>query len=426
MGTLESTIVCTRQERIAELARQEPKFRLLSLNKHLDMAWLREAFRLVRKDGATGVDKETAAEYAVNLDERLADLLERAKSGLYFSQPVRRAYIPKGDGKLRPLGIPAFEDKLLQRAVVMLLEPVYEADFLDCSYGYRPKRSAHDALKTIWRQTMNMGGCWLIDADIKGFFDTVAHSELKVMLNQRVGDGVIRRLVSKWLHAGVWEAGTVTYPEAGTPQGGVISPLLSNIYLHEVLDEWFHEVVMPLMEGKSFMVRYADDFVMGFAEKRDAERVLAVLAKRLAKFGLELHPQKTRLVNFRLGGESFDFLGFTHTWRTSRKGNPYVCRATAKSRLTRALDRMKTYCQKTLTRPIPEQIAGIRRRLTGHYNYFGIGSSKQLGRYYHETKRILLKSLRRRSGHHAHKWTWERYNLLMERHALPLPKLRYD
>lgn len=427
MDTTESEIVYTRQERIAELARQEPKFRLVSLNKNLDMAWLREAFRGSRKDGATGVDGETAAEYAVDLDERLSDLLERAKSGRYVSQPVRRTYIPKGDGKMRPLGIPAFEDKLLQRAVVMLLEPVYEAEFLDCSYGYRPKRSAHDALKTIWKQAMDMGGCWLIDADIKGFFDTVGHTELKDMLNQRVGDGVVRRLVSKWLHAGVWEVGQVTYPEAGTPQGGVISPLLSNIYLHEVLDKWFHEVVMPLMKGRSFMVRYADDFVMGFAEKRDADSVMAVLGKRLAKFGLELHPTKTRLVPFHPGGQSFDFLGFTHTWRTSQKGRPYVCRATSKSRFARTISRMKDYCRRTITLPIPEQIQGIGRRLTGHYNYFGRGNSTTpLWRMLREVRDVLLDSLRRRSGHHARKWTWGRYERLLKQHPLPRPRLRYS
>jgi len=224
MGTTESETVCTRQGRIAELAGQKPKFRLVSLNKYLDMDWMREAYRRTRKDGATGVDSMTAEEYAGRLDERLADLIERVKAGTYRAPPVRRTYIPKDDGRMRPLGITTFEEKVIQRAGVMLLEPVYEQEFLDCSYGYRPGRSAHTALEAIWKQTMRMGGCWLIDADIKGCFDTVAHKELKEMLNQRVGDGVIRRLVSKWLHAGVWEAGQVSYPKKGTPQGGVICP----------------------------------------------------------------------------------------------------------------------------------------------------------------------------------------------------------
>lgn len=430
MGTTESEIVCTRQERIAELAGQEPKFRLLSLNKNLDMDWLREAYRRTRKDGATGVDSETAEEYAVELETRLADLKERAKSGTYHAPPVRRTYIPKGDGRMRPLGIPTFEDKVLQRAVVMLLEPVYEREFLDCSMGYRPGRSAHTALEAIWKQTMQMGGCWLIDADIKGFFDTVAHRELKEMLNQRVGDGVIRRLVSKWLHAGVWEAGQVTYPEKGTPQGGVISPLLSNIYLHEVLDRWFEEQIKPLLEGGAFMVRYADDFVMGFKSRRDAERVLKVLGKRLAKFGLELHAGKTRLVDFRPtekdgGGGSFDFLGLTHTWQTSRKGRPYVCRQTAKGRFTRALSKIKDYCRKTINHPLKEQWEGLKRRTQGHYQYYGIrGNSKALGRFAQEVRRTWRRSLRRRSGHHAQQWTWERFNRMLERMPLPQPRIR--
>lgn len=422
--TMKSSIVYTRQERIAELARQEPKFRLVSLNKNLDMEWLMEAFRLSRKDGATGVDKETAAEYAVDLNVRLSILLNRAQSGEYVAPPVRRTYIPKDEKTKRPLGIPTFEDKLLQRAMVMLLEPVYEAEFLDCSYGYRPGRSAHDALEAIWKGAMGMGGCWLIDADIKGFFDTVEHAELKEMLNQRVGDGVVRRLVSKWLHAGVWEMGQVTYPEKGTPQGGVISPLLSNIYLHEVLDKWFHEVAMPLLDGKAFMVRYADDFVMGFAKKQDAERVLAVLGKRLAKYGLELHPTKTRLVDFRPSGGSFDFLGFTHTWATSKKGTPYISKATSKKRFVRALDNMKAYCHEAKPLQIPELFKGVRRRLVGHFNYFGRGNSiRPLKRFLYETKKVLLEHLRRRSGHHAHEWTWERFTRTLEYHELPKPRL---
>ncbi|MEI7674010.1 MAG: reverse transcriptase domain-containing protein, partial [Deltaproteobacteria bacterium] len=220
----ESGNVYTKQQRIAELARQKPKFRMVSLNQYLDVEWLEEAYRRTRKDGATGVDGVTGADYAAEgLSRKLADLNERAKAGTYRAPPVRRTYIPKDDGRLRPLGLPGFEDKVLQRAGVMLIEPVYEEEFLDCSYGYRPGRSAHLALESIWRQAMTMGGCWLIDADIKGFFDTVAHAELKEMLNQRIGDGVIRRLISKWLHAGVWEMGEVSYPEKGTPQGGVIS-----------------------------------------------------------------------------------------------------------------------------------------------------------------------------------------------------------
>jgi group II intron reverse transcriptase/maturase len=403
---------------------------MLSLNQYLDEEWLEEAYRRTRKDGATGVDGVTGAGYAAEgLNDKLADLKERAKSGTYRAPPVRRTYIPKGDGRMRPLCIHGFEDKVLQRAAVMLLEPVYEEEFLDCSYGYRPGRSAHMALEAIWKQTMSMGGCWLIDADIKGFFDTVAHTELKEMLNRRIGDGVIRRLVSKWLHAGVWEMGGVSYPGKGTPQGGVISPLLSNIYLHEVLDKWFEEQVKPLLKGRAFMVRYADDFVMGFESRRDADRVLQVLGKRLARFGLELHAGKTRMVDFHPSGKdgtggSFDFLGFTHTWRMSRKGRPYVCRTTEKSRFGRALGKMKAYLTKTLNHPLPDQRIGLVRRLEGHYNYYGlIGNSKALGRFLVEVQKQWLTSLRRRSGHHANRWTWERFNRMLEQQPLPRPMI---
>ena len=422
-----SEIVCTRQERIAELARQRPKFRLTSVNQYLDMDWLREAYKRTRKDGAAGVDEVTAKEYAEELESRLADLKERAKSGNYWAPPVRRAYIPKGDGGKRSLGIPTFEDKVLQRAIVMLLEPVYETEFLECSYGYRPGRSAHTALEVIWKKAMGMGGCWLIDADIKGYFNSVAHKELKEMLNQRVGDGVIRRLISKWLHAGVWEAGRVSYPEKGTPQGGVASPLLSNIYLHEVLDKWFEEQIKPLLEDDAFMVRYCDDFVMGFKSKGDAERVLAVLWKRMAKYGLELHAEKTRLVDFRpseKGGESsrFDFLGFTHIWRESRKGKPYVGRATSKSRFARGVKKIGEYLRKSITQPLTEQIKGLGIRLKGHYNYYGMrGNSKAIVRFWKEVKKLLMRSLRRRSGHHAWQWTWERFNLMIANSSLPRP-----
>jgi group II intron reverse transcriptase/maturase len=425
---MESEIVYTRQQRIAALAGQTPRLRLVSLNQHLDEIWLKEAYRLTRKGGATGVDGETGAEYATGLDARLADLKEHAKSGTYHAPSVRRTYIPKADGRMRPLGIPTFEDKVLQRAVVMLLEPVYERNFLDCSYGFRPGRSAHGALRAIWQQVMSMGGCWLIDADIRAFFDTVAHSALREILNQRVGDGVVRRLVSKWLHAGVWEAGAVTYPERGTPQGGVISPLLSNIYLHEVLDVWFETQIKPKLQGRAFLVRYADDFVMGFERQEDARRVFAVLPKRLAKYGLDIHPEKTRLIDFHPpqgegGGPTFDFLGFTHAWGMSRKGRPFIWRHTMAKRFTRAVQAVQVYCRKTLNKPIPEQWKGLCQRLRGHYAYYGIqGNTDGLNRFHYEVTRVWLRWLRRRAGHQANQWDWVRYKRLLLRMPLPRPQ----
>lgn len=401
---------------------------MLSLNQYLDEEWLMEAYRQTRKDGAPGVDEVTAEKYRLDLKMNLADLKERAKSGRYVAPAVRRAYIPKGDGGLRPLGIPTLEDKILQRAVVMLLEAVYEQDFLDCSHGFRPKRSAHTALQALWQKIMGMGGCWLIDADIRKFFDTVNKSMMREMLNQRVGDGVIRRLVSKWLHAGVMEHGQISYPEDGTPQGGVISPLLSNIYLDEVLDTWFEDDIRPRLKGRAFLIRYADDFVMGFECKEDAERVMTVLAKRFEKFGLSIHPEKTRLIGFfppekqEGASTSFDFVGFTHHWAVSRKGRDYVQRETRSSRLTRGLQNVRKFCQETMALKVQEQWKGLCARMRGHYNFYGLtGNARNLRQYREEVGRIWRTSLNRRSGHDKKGWEW--YNRIIMR-QYPLPAIR--
>jgi RNA-directed DNA polymerase len=256
--------VSTKQQRIAELARQKPTLGFTSLNHHLDLSWLSEAYHRTRKDGAPGVDGQTDDDYAWGLWPKLTSLLSRAKSGTYFAPPVRRVHIPKGTGnETRPLGIPTLEDKVLQRAVVMALEPIYEQDFLNCSYGFRPGRSAHLALEALWQQTMALGGCWLLEVDIQKFFDTLDHAQLRSLLRRRVRDGVLLRLIDKWLKAGVLEDGNVSYPKAGTPQGGVISPLLANVYLHYVLDDWFEQVVKPRLKGRAFLVRYADDCAPG-------------------------------------------------------------------------------------------------------------------------------------------------------------------
>ena len=245
METLGSETVCTKLERIAKLARQAPTMVLTTLAHHIDLDWMREAYRRTRKDAAPGVDQQTAEQYAERLEENLRALLERAKAGTYRAPPVRRVHIPKGNGETRPIGIPTFEDKVLQRAVAMVLEAVYEQDFLDCSYGFRPGRSAPQALQTLWDKAMAMNGGWIVEVDIRKFFDTMNHQHLMDALRRRVRDGVLLRLISKWLHAGVQEEGSVSYPEAGTPQGGVISPLLANVYLHEVLDVWFERDVKP-------------------------------------------------------------------------------------------------------------------------------------------------------------------------------------
>jgi RNA-directed DNA polymerase len=259
-GTQRPDPVSTKQQRIAELAQQAPQLGFTSLNHHLDLLWLAEAFQRTRKGAAPGVDGQTADDYGLDLLDNLRSLLDRAKSGTYWAPPVRRVHIPKGTGvETRPLGIPTLEDKVLQRAVVMALEPIYEQDFLDCSYGFRPGRSAHQALAALWQQTMDLGGCWLVEVDIRKFFDTLDHAQLRTLLRQRVRDGVLLRLIDKWLQAGVLEDGELTYPEAGAPQGGVVSPLLANVYLHYVLDVWFAQAVKPCLKGRAFLVRYADD-----------------------------------------------------------------------------------------------------------------------------------------------------------------------
>ena len=311
------------------------------------------------------MDGQTAEDYGKNLEANLQDLLNRAKSGTYVAPPVRRAHIPKAGSpnETRPLGIPTFEDKVLQRAVLMVLEPVYETDFLDVSHGFRPGRGAHGALDALWKNAMNVGCNWIVDVDLRKFFDTIDHGHLREFLKRRVRDGVILRLIGKWLNAGVLEEGILTIPDDGTPQGGVISPLLANIFLHYVLDEWFEKDVRPRLTGKAFVIRYADDFVIGTAREDDARRILEVLPKRMSKYGLTVHPEKTRLVRFQPPQSAdsetedretpetttFDFLGFTHYWGRSRQGVWVVKRKTAKSRLKRALERCRNGAGKTST-----------------------------------------------------------------------------
>ena len=402
-GTSGSINVSTKLGQIAKLAREMPQAALTTLAHHIDVDWLREAHRRTRKDGATGIDRQSADEYARNLDENLPSLLERAKSGSYVAPPVRRVHIPKaGDGsQTRPIGIPTFEDKVLQRAVAMVLEAVYEQSFRDCSYGFRPRRSAHQALRVVQSQTVKMAG--------------------------------------KWLNAGVMEHGAIEYPEAGTPQGGVISPILANIYLHEVLDEWFARQVVPRLAGRAILVRFADDLVIIFEYEQDARRVFEVLPKRLAKYGLTLHPEKTRLIDFRRPDrrvsaapnsadvrsrpETFDLLGFTHYWAMSRKGFWVVKQKTAADRFRRTLKRIADWCQRYRHEPVAEQMAALRRKLLGHFAYFGItGNFKALRNLRYRVIAVWRKWLSRRS---QRAWiSWAVMMRLLTRYPLPEPHIR--
>ena len=426
-----AVVVSTKLERIAKLAKEKPGVALTTLAHHIDVEWLREAYRRTRKDGAKGVDGQSAEQYAERLEENLASLLGRAKSGTYQAPPVRRAYIPKGDGSQRPIGIPTFEDKVLQRAVAMVLEAVYEQEFHAFSYGFRPGRSALQACDALQSASVRMAGGWVLEVDIKKFFDTIDHGRLQEILGQRVRDGVILRLIGKWLNAGVIEGVALSHPEAGTPQGGVISPLLANIYLHEVLDEWFVRDVQPRLSSRAVLVRYADDFVFVFAQKEDAEQVLDVLPKRFGKYGLTLHPDKTRLVPFHRpdrvdgsdgGSGTFDLLGFTHHWGLSRKGKWVVKKRTAKDRFSRTLRRIAEWCRRHRHDDVEAQQRALARMLNGHYAYFGVTSNyAALARLHHEVKSIWRKWLSRRSQKAV--LNWNAMLVLLKRFPLPPPRI---
>lgn len=436
--TRSSDSVSTKLQQIAALARQRPEVAFSALAHHIDVDFLREAYRRTRKDGAVGIDGQTADEYAASLEDNLRSLLGRFKSDRYRAPAVRRVHISKGGGKrTRPIGIPTFEDKILQRAVSMVVGAVYEQDFLDCSYGFRPGRSAHRALDALWRETMAMGGGWVLDVDIQGFFDALDHHHLRTFLGQRVRDGVLRRAIDKWLKAGVLEEGQLRRVEEGTPQGGVISPLLSNIYLHVVLDEWFTREVKPRIRGRAFLIRYADDFVIVFAREDDARRVMEVLPKRLGKYGLTLHPEKTRLVRFqrprsspgsgragRVDAEcrarpgTFVLLGFTHLWGQSRRGRWVIQRKTASGRFRRALRAINLWLRRHRHRSIAFQHRALSQKLRGHWAYYGItGNARRLQVFGMEVRRLWHKWLNRRSQRGG--MLWSRFARLLERYPLP-------
>ncbi len=433
-GTPRPETVYTKRRRIAKLAKDCPDMSFTNLAHHIDIDWLHEAYALTRKDGAVGVDGRTAEDYEINLKDNLQDLLNRAKSGTYVAPPARRVHIPKAGSpnETRPLGIPTFEDKILQRAVLMVLEPVYEADFLDASHGFRPGRGAHGALESLWKQAMNLGYCWIVDVDLRKFFDTINHGHLRELLKRRVRDGVILRLIGKWLNAGVLEDGVLVTPEHGAPQGGVLSPLISNVFLHYVLDQWFDQEVRPRLKGEAFLIRYADDFVIGVAREDDARRIMDVLPKRMSRYGLTVHPEKTRLIRFHpedpddselTAGDcslpkTFDFLGFTHYWGRARKGGWVIKRKTARSRLKRAFQALSEWCRVNRHQPIPAQHQILKQKLQGHYGYYGItGNFFSLQEFLEGARRIWKRwlSRRRRAG----PMTWKDFLLLEQRYGLP-------
>lgn len=416
---------------VAERAKREPAARFHSLAHLIDEALLAGAFARLRNNSAVGVDGITKEDYGRDLQSNLRDLHERLKTKRYRHQPIRRVHIPKEkSGQTRPIGISATEDKVVQSAVREVLEAVYEQDFMDCSYGFRPGRSAHDAVRALTRAVNEGEANWILEFDIKSFFDSLRRPQLLEMLQERVADGSLLRLVGKCLHVGVLDGEVFTEPSEGTVQGSTLSPLLGNVYLHTVIDRWFAEEVRPRLRGKATFIRYADDGVFGFERQDDAERVMAVLGQRLARFGLTLHPEKTRLLDFRrpsrLRGEgrsptSFDLLGFCWYWRRTRSGIWAVACKTRRARLVRAVQGVHAWCRDHRHLPVHQQHATLRRKVQGHINYYGVnGNIHSLKRFAHQVKRSWYKWLNRRSQ--RARLTRERFEDLLR--DLPLPTAR--
>lgn len=417
--------------KVVERARTEPEGRFHSLAHLIDVPALERAYRRARKDAAVGVDGVTKEAYGENLEGNLADLHERLKSKRYRHQHIRRVHIPKGNGKTRPIGVSAFEDKLVQDALREVLEAIYEQDFLNCSYGFRPGRRAHDAVRTLDGIAYRNQAKWIIEADIVSFFDSLDRAELKKMLEIRVPDGSLLRLIGKCLHVGVLDGVELSTPDTGATQGSVLSPLLGNIYLHHVLDLWFEREVKPRLRGRSTLIRYCDDFIITFEHEDDARRVHDVLGKRLGKYGLSLHPEKTRLLSFRRppadpqsgkGPSTFDFLGFTFYWARARKGWWTMRCKTKRASLRRAIKSIYEWCRRHRHLPVKTQHAALCRRIQGHFNYFAVsGNYCSLALIVAETRRTWYKWLCRRSQ--RQRLNWERFGDLLLQHPLPVPRI---
>lgn len=413
---------------IANRARISKRHRFGGVYTLLNEDLLRWSFYNLNRKAAPGVDEVTWAEYESNLDANLQALVERLKRKAYRARLVRRHYIPKSNGKRRPLGIPVLEDKLVQYAAKMILEAIYEADFVEYSFAYRRERSAKDAASELCFRLQFAPLSWLVEADIKGFFDNIDHAWMLRMLEERIDDRAFVQLMGKWLKAGVLEdIHTVTHPATGTPQGGVISPILANIYLHYALDLWFEKVVKKEAKGECLHMRYADDFVNAFRYKADAERFYCKqLPERLAKFNLTLAPDKTRMLRFTRyevhKSERFEFLGFEFCWGLNRHKRPQVKRRTARKKLRAACHEMQAWIQKNRHKGIRPIMATLARKLRGHWNYFGVPhNSKSLWEFYRHAIELVYKWLNRRSQRRS--FTWARLNAMLERYGIPKPRI---
>lgn len=429
--------MATKLCRLAQKARNEPATQFVNLFHLLQEGLLRECFAKLRGDAAAGIDEITKADYGRDLEENLAALVGRLHTMSYRPQPVRRVYIPKpGTDKQRPLGIPVLEDKLVQAAMVRILEQIYEQDFIEDSYGFRPERSCHDALRAL-SETVERGDIeWVVEADIKGFFDHVDHDHLMRFLNHRVGDPRMQRMVKRFLIAGVTEEGVFTASEEGTPQGGVISPLLANLYLHYVLDLWYERAFRKVCRGRTRLIRYADDFVVCFEYQADAERFQRELVTRLAKFGLEVEPSKTQVIAFgpRAAGralkegkakpETFDFLGFTHYCSRRKDGTGFrMKRRTARKRFRAKLSAFGQWLQQGRAKMKTRELwHAAGQKLEGHYRYYGVTDNyPSLQQFAHQAERVIFVWLNRRGG--KRKLTWEKFRKMAQRIPLPRPRI---
>jgi RNA-directed DNA polymerase len=412
---------------ITNKATNEPKHRFGGLYRMLDEASLKECFYRLRKEAAPGVDGVTFQEYEKNLDDNIRGLVQRLKAKSYRARLVRRKYIPKSPGKFRPLGIPTLEDKLLQCAVAEILQAIYEADFLECSYGYRLGRGPKGAIKALTEALQQGRYEFIVEADIKGFYDHIQHEKLIEMLGQRIQDGAMLQLISKWLKAGILEEdGRVLHPQTGTPQGGIVSPVLANVYLHHVLDLWFEQEVKKNNRGASRLFRYADDFVCAFGYRHEAEAFAQALVKRLREYGLEVAPEKTGNMRFGRGGGRyngrFDFLGIEFSWGTSRKGNRIIKRRTARTKLRASMRRYTEWIRKQRNQKLSKLMKTLRQKLTGYWNYYGlVGNYESLQHFWGHVCRTTHKWLNRRSQRRG--LTWKAFNRLVQRFQIPRPKI---
>src|SRR6266566_4921030 len=428
--------MCTDIDRIAELAKEDPQRQFFSIAHLITVGELHVAFLGLRKEASAGIDGVTYEEYEKDVDENIRKLHQRLKEGKYQCQPLRRVYIPKENGKQRPISIPALEDKLVQKAAVELLNAIYEQDFLDCSYGFRPGRGQHQALDEVRRVICTRPTGWILDLDVTAYFDSIVRKQLMEMIEKRVRDGSVLRLIRKWIQTGVIEEGRLLVSETGTGQGQTISPLLANIYLHYVLDEWFENEVKPRLRGQAHEIRFADDAVLCFQYKEDADRVMEVLPKRFAKYGLTLHPEKTRLVEFGRYAEAnakrqgkkpctLDILGFTHVCARSRKGKFTVHVRTMKKRFKRGLTAIAEWCQENRHEPVDEQQKTLNAKLRGHYQYYGRPTNyRSIQKFYREVCQIWKKWLSRRTRGDG--MTWETFNAILRRHPLMSPRILHS